>query len=243
LIQQNLIYYHHNPVTDRTFYEANWDAAFALARSGRIIDLVEERFGEDAKDVVQNLLLLGHTKVGDLVEAYAQKKELLESVATKENELTNGHANGDAMDVEMTNGDNHKKTGLTHGQLDSILYELLQCGYLQPVTATLFKSPADTYDDVEQEILRASGGERGTKGSKKAEEIKNLIRSQLKELREKDNKWTPLFKGNKRPRDAYDSMGPDKRRKLANGASVNGVSHGLQEDNIKLDVGSSTQYG
>lgn len=245
MIQQNLVYYYYDPITAKTYYDANWDAAFALARTGRIIDIVEARFGEDAKDVVQNLLLLGHTKVGDLVEAY---KALLEKAVPKANGVTNGHTSGEGNDVKMTDGDNTiakakdalHKTGLTHEQLDDILYQLLQCGYLQPVTAALFKSPADTYHDIEQEVLRSNGGEKGSKGSKKAEAIKGLIRERLKEVRESEKNWRQHIKGNKRPRDAYDdSTGPDKRRRLAGGVSVNGSSNGVKDYVFKLDVGSS----
>lgn len=233
LIQQNLIYYSRDS-RGATFYEANWDAAFALARSGRILDLVESRFGEKHKDVVQNLLLLGHTKVGDLVQAYALKRAILEKAAAKTNAHSNGHTNGAGEDVNMTNGDSHK-AGLTHGQLDGILYQLLECGYLEPVTAEMFKSTADAYNEFQQQAVK-DGSDGGAKGSKKAVTLTSMIRSQLRERREKNSKWQHLTKGNnKRPRDGYDSMDQDKRRKLTNGTSVNGASPGDGEETIRLD--------
>lgn len=225
-----MIYHYHNFRTDVTFYEANWEAAFALARTGRILDLIEGRFGENAKDVVQNLLLLGHTQVGDLIEAYAQKEAAQQKAILKAKE----QANGAGEDVEMIIAED-PEPGLTKGQLEGILYELLQCGFLQPVTAILFKSPSDTYDEIEQEETRNMAG--STKGPKKAEALKSKIREQLQAIRKKASEWQPYIKGNnKRGRDGHESYGPDKRRKLANGASTNGFSNEFEE--IKIDVGS-----
>lgn len=232
LIQQNLIYYYYQPSTNVTFYEANWDAAYALARTGRIADIVEARFGKDARDVVKNLLSLGHTRIGDLVEAYRVEKP-------KTNGHVNGATNGLGEDAEMANGD-HQQGGLTHAEIDSILYKLLQCGYLQPVSASMFKSPADVYNDIEQELLKRMDGP--AKGPKKQEELKGNVRRQMQDLRDKAGKWQPLTKGNKRSRDASESIGPDKRRKLTNGASVNGNSHELDGEDIRLDVGSMLNH-
>lgn len=238
LIQQNLLYYNHDSLLDITFYEANWDAAFALARTGRILDVVEGRLGEDAKDVVQNLLLLGNTRIGDLVDAYAQKKAQAEKATAVVNGTVNGkteeHVNGTG-EVELTNGDNQatRKAGLAHVQLDSILYLLLQCGYIQPVSAGLFKSPADAYADLEREVMKEHF-EGGIKGPKKQIEFQTLVRTRLTDMRHKARDWQPLVTGNKRLRDEIGPAGPDKRRKLSNGAALNGTSHGLG-DTVRLD--------
>lgn len=71
LVQQGLVY--HNLEGDTTMYEANHDTAYGLARSGKIIEAVQSRYGNAAKDVVQTLLLLGHTKVLDLERHYNSK--------------------------------------------------------------------------------------------------------------------------------------------------------------------------
>src|SRR5438045_4012247 len=70
LIQQNLAFHYTDPDTLVAFYEANLENAYALVRSGKIIEFVIERHGRLAGGVIQNLLLLGHAKIEDLSNAY-----------------------------------------------------------------------------------------------------------------------------------------------------------------------------
>ncbi|KAI4148892.1 MAG: hypothetical protein LQ340_004890 [Diploschistes diacapsis] len=66
LIQQNLARWSADPQNDLIFYEADWLAAYALARSGKLLKAVENRLGNDVGSIFRELFLLGHVRVGDL---------------------------------------------------------------------------------------------------------------------------------------------------------------------------------
>ncbi|RDW71403.1 hypothetical protein BP6252_07966 [Coleophoma cylindrospora] len=223
LLQQNLLFYHTDTDSGVTHYEANHDAAYALIRSGKILNIVEERFGEQSRDVVQNLLLLGHTKVADLTAAYEAQKP-----------TSNGHSNGHSATngVSYTNGDHvngvHDSQVHSTGQLHAILHQLLEAGFIEPVNQIMFTSPTDLYNKVEKELLPAGG----TKGIKQKEELRLAIEGRMQALRDQRPDWRP--KGNnKRPHNGDGPNGTIKRRRLSNGA-VNGNSQYLDES-IRLD--------
>ncbi|KAI9886057.1 MAG: hypothetical protein M1823_002130 [Watsoniomyces obsoletus] len=71
LIQQHLVFHHTQYKDVPTYYEADMFAAYALIRSGKITTLAEVRLGQDAGELVSNLLLQGHARVGDLCRASA----------------------------------------------------------------------------------------------------------------------------------------------------------------------------
>ena len=222
LIQQNLIYHCLDKSDDRTYYEANHDAAYTLVRSGKIVELVESRFGALAKDVVQNLLLLGHTKVSDLAEAYGLADE--------------ARTNGDGTRNSSTNGANGANgNSLAHfsslGQLHTVLVQLLRSGFLEPVTGQMFRSPTDTYNLVEKAILQDHYGGQ-TKGTKQKDELKIKIRHQLRTWRDEARDWKPL------DGKVNGINGHSKKRRHSRGeATVNG-NDAFRDEGIRLDVGS-----
>ncbi|KAL3418680.1 RNA polymerase III subunit RPC82 [Phlyctema vagabunda] len=223
LVQQNLVYHHTDKDSDITYYEANDDAAYNLVRSGKVLDIVEERFGEQARDVVQNLLLLGHTKVADLVAAYDSIQKPLT------NGRTNGHSNsnGDAHD---TNG--KAASNVIHtGQLHTILYQLLDSGFLEPVTAAMFISPTDTYNMVEREELQNNYG-GSTKGVKQKDELKSTVMKRMQAIAEEGRKWRPMGT-NKRGYNGDGANGASKRQKLSNSTTNGRIEY--QDEGIRLD--------
>lgn len=189
------------------------------------MNIVEERYGARARDVVQNLLLLGHTKISDLAAAYESVKK----------PQVNGTSNGHSTTNDTTRAEKSHITSA--GQLDAILYQLLDAGLVEPVTQRMFRSPSDTYNQVEKEQLDTHFG-GSTKGTKQKEELNRNISARLRDLRSEGRDWRP--KGKKRP---YNGDGPNgvngaaKRRRLSNGA-VNGDSH-YEDETIRLDVGLS----
>ena len=225
LIQQNLAYFHFDRDTSTTYYEANQDAAYGLVRSGKIMELVESRFGSLAKDLVQVLFQVGHTKVSELIATY-------EMLHLKHNEGTG--LNADTNGVNGVNG--HEKLEQTSGHLHAVLIELLQAGMIEPVKAHMFRSPTDSYAMIEREIL-LSDYDGNTKGNKQKDELKGKVRERLQGLREEGREWNA--KGGKKRSHAADITngvnGTGKRRRLSNGA-VNG-DHYVEDDGARLDVG------
>jgi len=238
LIQQNLVY-HHAPINwvkavvghgeewvqkqvDRTYYEANHDAAYALVRTGKVMELVEERHGVLARNVVQDLFLLGHAKVSELAAKYEHLQKTV--VNRKGKEKANGnHPNGN-----HTNGNE----GLiaSEGQLDSVLLHLLNASLIEPVVVDMFKSPSDLYDTIESKILKRDFG-GSTKGAKQKDTLKATIQYQLQSQLE-ERRWKP--RAPKRAPNGHVN-GVSKRMKLSN-IAVTG-DHVYEDGSIQLDVG------
>ncbi|KAF2788001.1 DNA directed RNA polymeras-like protein III subunit Rpc82 [Melanomma pulvis-pyrius CBS 109.77] len=69
LIQQHLLF-HSASDSQLNYYEIDWQQSYALVRYGKMLRLVENRFGKKAANVVSNLVTLGHTRLVDLKDAY-----------------------------------------------------------------------------------------------------------------------------------------------------------------------------
>lgn len=219
LIQQNLVYY-FDEGPQATYYEANQGAAYGLIRSGKILDVVESRYGDVARDVVQNLFLLGHAKVGELIGLYQRDR----------NPPANGTSNT-LVEFEVQ--------PYAPAQLDSILCDLLEAGLVEPVTNLSFQSPDDTFNDVEQNLLRTEFT-GGTKGTKQKEQLKLMIRNKLESMRSESQNWKP--KGNKRKLDSAllnGTNGNAKRRRYSSGSHPINGNHARGDEGLSLDVGSS----
>ncbi|TAQ85151.1 hypothetical protein B7494_g6523 [Chlorociboria aeruginascens] len=222
LLQQNLIYYYHDRYTNITHYEANHDAAYALVRSGKIMEMVNNRHGPFARDIVKNLLILGHVKLSDLAKTF-------ESSQTTH---VSGHRNANT-DQNHTNG--LHKPHSTAEFLDSTLYLLLEAGLIEPISAMMFRSPTDMYNQVEQDIRRLHYG-GNTKGNKQKEELKTKVRDRLQALRSDSPKWKSS--NLKRAPNGHlldEISNTSKRRKLVNGDGVSNNDHSYEDKGIRLD--------
>jgi DNA-directed RNA polymerase III subunit RPC3 len=233
LVQQNLVYHHKDRETGITYYEAKQDAAYFLLRSGKIMDITETRFGVVARDIVQNLLLLGHTKIADLVEAYNSRWNAQEI-------RVNGHGSCPPTKV-LHNGANGISDGAKLNNLDEVLCQLLEAELIEPVVESMFLSPSDAYQKVEREILQSHFGGT-TKGFKQKDDLKSKVIDGLRALRHESKIWKS--KGNKRPANGILANSSQKRQKLANGDFPgSGRPHGHHDENMSLDVSFLTVPG
>ncbi|KAL2066242.1 hypothetical protein VTL71DRAFT_2313 [Oculimacula yallundae] len=223
LIQQGLVFHNRDSEGD-TFYEANHDAAYGLARSGKIMEVVESRFGTFARDVMQNLFLLGHTRISDLAAVYDSGPQL------HPKHKTNGHAT-----TNGTNGVNgHDKEHPTTGPLHTVLAHLLQSGMVEIVVESMLRSPTDLYSKIEREV-EETFYQGGTKGLKQKEEMKLKIQARLDSARiEGQNLWQ--MKGKKRMAngDHNGTNGNHKRRRLSNG-NCDTAKDLYEDDGTRLD--------
>ncbi|TVY23864.1 DNA-directed RNA polymerase III subunit [Lachnellula hyalina] len=225
LIQQNLVYYHTGK-TGSTFYEANDGAAYALARSGKVIEFVESRYGAFARDVVQNLFLFGHTKVSDLAEAYASQQK----------QAAKGKSNGHSA-ANGVNGHTNGNIG-SGAHMDGLLVELLELGLIEPVVQRMFRNPADIKDELEADITTneiAGGSIKGS--SKKKEQLHGILDERLKRIEAEDREWRS--KVLKKPLNGVLTNGVNgssKKRRLSHGSSSIG-DHNYEDDGTRLDVG------
>jgi DNA-directed RNA polymerase III subunit RPC3 len=194
------------------------------------MEITELRFGAVARDIVQNLLLLGHTKIADLIEAYRSKW------SAQEIHDGNGHGNIPTLTNGIQNWANGNPDVTRLHNLDDVLCRLLEAELIEPVVESIFLSPSDTYHKVEREILHSHFG-GSTKGTKQKDDLKSKVIDGLRAIRHQRKIWAG--KGNKRPANGVHTNGPQKRQKLANGINNrNGTPHEYQDECKSLNVSS-----
>ncbi|KAF2711046.1 DNA directed RNA polymeras-like protein III subunit Rpc82 [Pleomassaria siparia CBS 279.74] len=111
LIQQHLLF-HSVTESDVNYYEIDWQQSYCLVRYGKVLKLVEDRYGKKATNVISNLLTLGHTRIVDLKEAYFPAPEVAESRGGETNGTSLGKRNANG---ERVNGTAIKTNGITNG--------------------------------------------------------------------------------------------------------------------------------
>ncbi|ESZ98540.1 hypothetical protein SBOR_1072 [Sclerotinia borealis F-4128] len=222
LVRQNLVYHTSDEGGGDTNYEANVDAAYALVRSGKILEIVGERFGSVATEIMEQLVLLGHAKIFDIIA------ELNKGHEAHANGNGNGNGNG-------TNGaaNGNGIQSYPSGQLNHTLIQLLEEGFIQPVGQNMFRSPTDSYNAVEKALLHDSYG-GATRGTKQKDELRSRVRARLQELRAEVPNWRPV--GYSRPSTSGHMNGTaTKRRRLShNGSATNGYDF-VDDESNKLD--------
>lgn len=194
--------------------------------------MIGSAYGEAEKEVMQNLLSMGHTQVEHLRDAYLAKFKQTARLATAPNGGTNGNTNGDTNhheEDESSEAKQDKRTGLyikSLEELDDVLCRMIQAELISEVTDSSFRSWEDTRKLVEDEVRTNyfAGGVRGTKGK---EEFTSKLSKRLREVRD-----GPL----KLKRNLQAKVQMNKRRKLSEWHSVNA---GLDtEGDLIIDVGS-----
>ncbi|KAI9803537.1 MAG: hypothetical protein M1825_001880 [Sarcosagium campestre] len=193
LIQQHLVLHFTSPDDDLTYYEAHWQSAYELVRSGKLVDLVDSRFDEAAGQLVLNLLLQGHAKIGELREAYESAINTRELASV---------ANGNVAGVG-TNGI-HAENGISippptetidaqstkSGVLQRSLRQLLAADFVGEVTKYQFRPFADTFNEAIREAKR-SGLPTGAKGTKADTVLQSNARDRVKRARDGDDESGP----------------------------------------------------
>ncbi|KAF3766300.1 hypothetical protein M406DRAFT_60720 [Cryphonectria parasitica EP155] len=213
LLQNNLLYYQIE--SGHAIYTANSDAAYALIRTGKILDMTGSVYGDAAKEVMQNLLSMGHTKAARL--------------ATAVNGGMPTDTNGDTQHNENTHeGTNHGTRAGSHVQsleeLDEVLCRMIQAELVSAVTENSFRSWEDTRKAIEDEVRTTyfPGGVRGAKGK---EEFTGKLSKRLREVR--DDPFNVKRK-------LHTKMQMNKRRKLSEWSSVN-AGHDVEEGDLIVD--------
>ncbi|KAI9823329.1 MAG: RNA polymerase III subunit C82 [Thelocarpon impressellum] len=217
LIQQHLVLYHTAPDEDVTFYEADWEAAYSLVRSGKVIMLVGDRFGETAAEVTSNLLLLGHATMGDLADAYSKALGGGNSGARNDGLAILKPDNDHCLDATQP-------SGMTLPQLDAAMSDLLQVGYVKQVREEHFRPATDNYNEAEKMFKATVSLANGT-GTKAKAELGLKVRRQLERWRSGPEANEPggHKPGMKRGSTAYGPGKSGKRQKL-NMEAANGLN-------------------
>lgn len=214
LVQQHLVLWYTSPDDHTTLYEANTAVAYSLVRSGKFIQIAEAQAGKFAGKVVSNLLLLGHTRVGDLVQAYGV-----------------GLSNGTHAHPAPIHGPPSKPLSTSFGRaedcvegqdttLESIhgtLRDLLHAELVSRVHISHFRSDADNRSEAEK-VVPPPGEYKAKSIRERDAQHEVAVRRKLKEWRyciegEEDD-LEGLEKGKKRLYLDPENRRPEKRQRL-----------------------------
>ncbi|KAF4984632.1 hypothetical protein FZEAL_208 [Fusarium zealandicum] len=183
------------PDTDVTSYQANSDACYNLVRSGKILDVVEHRYGTAERELAQTLMLLGHARIADLSHAFGSRAPKV-----------NGHTNGDH--------DSHNGLIESENHLNYVLVRLIRAEIIETVRPESFRNPRDVQREIEDDVTKTRPGEKVNKN--KGEAQRQII-ERLRTFRDQP-------KTLKRQLGLSGDVAP-KRRKLTNGTAQNGHAY------------------
>lgn len=149
MIQQHLVFHYTSFDDGVTYYEANQQAAYYLVRSGKILELIADRLGEYAAEVMAAILYLGHAQVSDL--------EGMPGLVRVSNGVEAGAEAGTEPEADTK-------------QLHATLKSLAAHGYVHRVRDAHFQSYADTALDAER-VVQARPEIKALKGKKLEETV------------------------------------------------------------------------
>ena len=214
LVQQHLVFWNTASDGHLTLYEANTAVAYSLVRSGKYIKVAETQAGEFAGKVISNLLLLGHARVRDLVQAYQvghSKSTHVCPVPTPGPPSISlsksfGHAE-DSID----------EPNAPYESIHETLRGLLRAELVSRVHVSHFRSDADNRSEAEKEVPEPE--EYKTKGKKGQDAIREAaVKKKLKEWKyctDAGNDEVDGLKGEKkRPHEDHESQRPGKRLRI-----------------------------
>ncbi|KAI1278546.1 RNA polymerase III subunit RPC82 [Xylaria sp. FL0933] len=241
VIQHNLVFYHTDHDTAVTTYEANPRASYHLARVGKILDVIDRKYGTMSRDLVNDLLMLGHVEVAELVRYHRLKHGRKKGSTNGEQNHNRDHNHEhtpDPDDNDLENGDPNDPfdddshhvngNGVAHetaddavpAQVDEIyntVAQLIAAGVIESVSNTMFQSPQDLRASIEQECMQEFPN--GVRGAKVTSEFDAMVKSQIKAI---GAERTAMKR--KLQESAMFEPSNIKRRKLANGGMSNGFA-------------------
>lgn len=187
-------------------------------RSGKIINIVQLRFGQAAAQLVSNLLQLGHARVGDLEDAYKFNKNPGHAIDTEAE-----HINGEGMPSQRG-----PKKITTPEQLHSMLCKLLENGFITRVRKSTWLSTADSHNEADAVVKREQFPDGKVSGPKAKVVYEQALRDLKRKWREAgDDAETGVKKVPKRS----NGYGPSVKRIKTNGGMANGVgTYGAEDD-------------
>ncbi|KAI0445625.1 RNA polymerase III subunit RPC82 [Xylaria telfairii] len=226
VIQHNLVFYQTDHETANTTYEANSRAAYHLVRVGKILDVIDRKYGIMAKNVVNDLLMLGHVEVVELVRYHKLKHDRKKTINGEQNhdhdyDLENGDPD-DPFDDDshyvngngIAQGTSEDVKSIQAGEIYDTVAQLIAAGVIETVSTTMLQSPQDLKASVEQECMKEFPN--GIRGAKVTTEFDTMVKSQIKAIgAERSTTKRKLQES------ALYEPSNLKRRKLANGGMSN----------------------
>ncbi|KAI1178228.1 RNA polymerase III subunit RPC82 [Nemania sp. FL0916] len=241
-IQHNLVFYQSDHETSSTTYEANSQGSYHLVRVGKILDLIDRRYGTTAKNIANDLLMLGHVEVAQLVR-YHRLKHGRKEVAIN-GEENHGHNHHSYSDHDLQNGEpddlDHSSdpfvddtrhmngNGIRHDNMEDVkplqtdevydtLAQLIAAGVVESVSTSMLQSPQDLKASVEQDCMKEFPN--GIRGAKVITDFDMMVKSHLKAIGAERGSMK-----RKLQESAMFEPSNMKRQKLANGTASNGFA-------------------
>jgi len=169
LIQLHLVVHftHKEGHRDEVYYECAWLQIYELLHAGKMIAMVEERFGSDGAYIISNMMQMGHVRVSDFLAGSGLSN-------TPKDTPTNC----------MTNGivDSNKPAPPTLASLKAVMGDLLKSRFLIQVQEFHMHPETDVINSVRAKITKQVKESHGAISDLK---LKKLVDGQLKvKLRE-----------------------------------------------------------
>ncbi|CCC13616.1 hypothetical protein SMACR_07798 [Sordaria macrospora] len=207
LQQHNLLFYTVDANSGEAEYSVNHESAYNLVRAGKILEMVDNSYGPAGRDVMQNLLLLGQTRVSDLVAAYQAKINL-------------------ANDEDAWLDDKKPELVIkSKAQLNSVLCRLIEAELVDVIHSKTFQSAHEIEKQVHKEVMDVYFP-NGIKGTKAKVEFEQKVAEGLRKVREESKTLK---------RKLAQNGGASKRRKLAVGNETNGAPEEEEDLDPALD--------
>ncbi|KAI0518476.1 RNA polymerase III subunit RPC82 [Xylaria bambusicola] len=234
VIQHNLVFYQTDRETAVTTYEANPQAAYHLVRVGKTLDVIGRNYGVTARNLVNDILILGNVEITELVRyhrlKHGRKKATVNGNDARGHDPVSDHEfeNGNVDDPFHDDSHHVNGNGVTHGAADNenpiqadeiydTLAQLIAAGVIETVSSTMFQSPQDLKASIEQEC--AQEFPNGVRGAKVISEFDAMVKSQIKAIGAERS-----MTKRKLQESAMYEPSNIKRRKLANGGMSNGFA-------------------
>ncbi|KAL9104453.1 MAG: hypothetical protein Q9163_000605 [Psora crenata] len=214
LIQQHLVYWSTSLADGSTAYEPNITAAYNLVRNGKYIRITEDRLGKFAGSMMSHLLLLGHARVGDLVQAYALGPAL---DPTNKLDALQVMPNGFMSHKTRENGRMPDQSQATREKIHRSLCDLLQAGLISKVDKSHLRTDADNRTEAERLTPLVEEYKGQTKREREAR-WEHAVQEKLDAWKygttAEASDVAALKKGAKRPVDSSDKLVSHKRPRL-----------------------------
>ncbi|OJJ44866.1 hypothetical protein ASPZODRAFT_17782 [Penicilliopsis zonata CBS 506.65] len=189
MVQHHLIYHYTSLEDGNTYYETNLQSAYYLVRSGKILEMIEDRLGKYAATVMSTIMFLGHAQIAHLetLPELKPQRSHANGVGEEMKEEAEGQANG-------VDGEHELDELVENAAIHSTLKALAAHGYVIQVRDAQFQSPNDNVLDA-QRVLKARPDVKEMKGKKQEQFLLENTERIVKERTDGDLSRGLMFNG------------------------------------------------
>ncbi|MCJ1307299.1 RNA polymerase III subunit C82 [Agyrium rufum] len=213
LIQHHLVQWYIPDGQPSASYEADWEAAYDLVRSGKLLSTVRDRLGSTAEKIFSSVLLQEYTRVDEILKAYGEKSQSSPS--------THKTAGKNNVKPHSVNGEhNSSQSEPQHSKIALKLQELIDAAFLMVVHPSHFRPKADNITEAENELTGPTGlFPTKLKAVEKLTFDSNL-RDKLKEWRYDAQNLSGFGNTKKRTNGVMGFDGPPGKKRKVNGMGI-----------------------